>query len=321
MVPSSYDYKIQENLSFTFIDNSPLITKHFNFGRLGHNKLYYSTRELGVFISSIFDYELLSSNGKAGTVLAADGVFQRPLEKFYFWEIFLIFTSVLYFIKRKNKGNDLLKLAGGSALLSILIYGLPVLFLLIPFIYFLVVQLIFYVFKQLKQKPVKKILLTGCVFLYIFAIFDFANRLLSKRLWIDWVEPNDYAQSVIWNNLTELKMDTKLVVTDRFGEPAFYYLYYKKIDPDFFYQNKSLAATEINGKIRIEKIGNTNFRSFEYSQFLNEMDQIWVGLPGEFTKPLEGVVDLSGDILVEKYNVNGKDYKMGNEIWIVNKLQ
>ena len=106
-------------------------------------------------------------------------------------------------------------------------------------------------------------------------------------------------------------------MTDRFGEPAFYYSLYSKLDPQHFLENKVESQNLVNDLVRIEKVGNASFKSFKYYESPRLVNQIWIGLPGEFsqtftdtTTPVDGVID-------KRLKINGKGMKLGDELWIV----
>jgi hypothetical protein len=71
-------------------------------------------------------------------------------------------------------------------------------------------------------------------------------------------------------------------VTDRFGEPAYYYLVYKGVDKNHFESKKVLGPILENGVQRIDSVENIYFRSFNFRNEEKKSGQIWVGAGVDF---------------------------------------
>jgi hypothetical protein len=128
---------------------------------------------------------------------------------------------------------------------------------------------------------------------------------LIKNHYEDWISDNDLHQSQIWENIdsNDLKND-KVFVTDRMGEPVFYFLFYEKIDPKYFIENRVVGPI-LNGQIqRIDSVGNVTFESGEFVGQNLDYSNINNIANGQIIKKITGV------------NSESKKF-FGDEIWFV----
>lgn len=317
-LPKNYSYKIERNISYALAGNSPLIRDSVNLTRLGHNKIHYTTRELSLSMASIIDYESLTSQGKAGAILATENVYHGPLHRFYFWELALVIAGIVFLIRnKKTNSSKNINNIGVISALPILFFGAKGLFLLLPFIYLVQSNILVGLFTQTHHRQRTRVVITAVAILYGLAYANLLYTLQSKTLWQQWVRPNDYAQWITWQNIPEADVDTEITMTDRFGEPVFYYSLYTKLNPQYFLENKIESPNLVNNLIRIEKVGNISFKSFKYYESPRLANQIWIGLPGEFNKNPTDPKTLTNGVIDKRLKINNKRMELGDELWIV----
>jgi len=314
--PSSFTFEIDKRLSFGQIVSSPLITPKFNYNRLAFNKGYFGITEFFKALVRPFDYESLTSSFQSQTILAKERIDSFALPKVFFWEAPLIFFGAILFLRSKYKNLKILFL---TVAVSLVIFKEGSLYLTLPILVWLNSLSLEYLL-QIRRKVIGRMVLVGLVLLFAGSYSDFIYR-LRTQVYL-WANPNDVAQYQIWGFITKQGFDKgKIVVTDRLGDPAFYYLFYNRTDPYFFQQNKILAQTPIAGKARILKVGKVEFRSFKYEDTLKVGNEIWVGLPGEFVGARSDFSTINqisnGQIVGKIKSVKQANKLFGDDLWFV----
>lgn len=159
-------------------------------------------------------------------------------------------------------------------LFGVLVFKTPWFVFLLPIIVVIEIK----AFKLLIENQKMFALLIGIFYLGGLIIFlqDLAN-------YKAWMKPTEIAQKEIWSNVTSNMIGkNKVTVTDRIGESAFFYLAYHQVNPQTFQNDKVLRPRQEAGLVRIEKIGNVLFSSFEYSPATVAEKSIWIGKEREF---------------------------------------
>lgn len=316
ILPESYSYIIDKSLSFGLTMSSPLVTERFNFNRIAHNKLFYGIRELFKSLVKPFDYELLTSSFQSQTILAKERLKPKVLPKFFFWEIPFVFIGFILLIRKKNFAVS--ALVSGS-LLSVLMFRERALWLLLPIIIFSETILIFYLKKVLNPIYFKGTLLVIAV-LIIWSLISFLDLFWNHKFL--WFNEQDLRQYQIWTTISDEDLrKNRIIVTDRLGEPINYFLFYEKIEPNFYQNKKKLGVITSAGVQRIERVGNVEFRSFKYLELSKGENEIWIGMAGEFVgenKDFEKITDIAdGEIFKRIKNVRQQNKFIGDELWFV----
>lgn len=314
--PSSYTYLIDKKLSFGKILSSPLITEKLNFNRIAHNKAFYGARELFKSLILPFDFERISSSFQSKTILEKERIDSTPLPKFMFWEIPMVFMGLFLLFKKKDLR---LVIFATGALASLLLFKEKALIFVLPLVIFAETAFIFF----LKDKVKPTYLRASILIIALVMVFSYLS--FFDLLWFHqdlWFSEDDLRQWQIWRSLTDEDLKRgKIVITDRLGEPVDYFLFYKKVDPDYYLEQRKLGVITDSGIQRIEKVGNIEFGSFKYFEAPREPDQIWIGMAGEFVgknKDFSEIVNVpDGKIIKKIYGVKQKDRFLGDELWFV----
>lgn len=244
LLPKSYTYIIDRRLSFDFIYGSPLIKGEINYNRIVHNKIFYGFNELTKKIIEPFNFEKLVSPWQSQTILEKDGGITRSLNALYFWEIPVIFAGIVTLLSAKQKFKNKWLLITGIFLT--IIFKDSIIFLLPSLIIFET----YFIKKFIKP----------AILIYFISFVLFINFFINHQNY--WVNENDYAQKRIWNSISidDLKTN-KITMTDRFGDPKYYFEFYKKANASNF---------------------NIEFRSFDYVMEDKKSGQIWIGKGADF---------------------------------------
>jgi len=294
--PSSYVFTLDNNLSYGAIHDSPLITDSFNLNRFFYNKPSFLIRRVFIWTASLFDFEYLTSFNKAGTILAKETVNTNPLPWLFFWEIPLLVYGIYLLIKQSPQKIKVfcLFLFGGFYF-----WGMEAFILVVPIFLLSYWQLV-------SQIKINKIFAS---FLLVFAFFSYLNFLYiyAREPWQTNLARSNWE---IWQHLEREEIsDNKVVVTDRLGESAYFYLFYEKVNKEDYYQNRKLGIITPDGRQRTEAIGNVHFRSFDFQNEDIDKNQVWIGFPGEFGD--EVVPDEKID------NLSSGSAEIGEGLWIV----
>ncbi|OGY09751.1 MAG: hypothetical protein A2782_02850 [Candidatus Blackburnbacteria bacterium RIFCSPHIGHO2_01_FULL_43_15b] len=313
--PQNFTYLVDQRLSFGQLYSSPLITEKFNFNRIAHNKIFYRANALSQSLIGNFNYEKLTSSSQAGTILSKETVDSKSLPRFFFWEIPFILLAVIVLAKRLPKQHKLLVV---SALATVVIFSKETLVYLLPFLALGYTILLTYLW-QIRFFLRPALISLGLLFLVITyaSFYDLLNYHQEK-----WLPENDFRQYQIWNTITNQDInEKKVIVTDRLGEPAYYYLYYKKVDPNVFREGKALSTNSSSGIQRVNRVGGVEFKSFKYFESPRGKDEVWVGMGGEFLGENQKFKDVSnvtdGVVFQKILGVNQANKFLGDQLWFV----
>lgn len=269
--PSSYVYQIDNKLSYGVIHDSVLILDSFNLNRFFYNKPSFILRRIFSWTTNMFDYETLTSFGKASTILEKQGLPSKTLPFVFFWEVpLLVFAGYVFMLSKRLSEKQFVVIG----LISYWFWGIKAFAFVLLFIVFSYQELI----KGI-TKLNKKYLYIGIAFVFV-AYADYFNSFVYKT---DWQNREDRAHFQIWQYLSQEDIDNHdVIVTDRLGDAVYYYLFYEKVSTQI-YKNKSRMGTVTqDGRRRIEQVGNVRFMSFDFSSAEKKAGQIWIGLPSEF---------------------------------------
>ncbi len=314
--PANYTYLIglRFNLDKTFGQEYPLYTYKLN--RLALNKGFYGLNQLMTDVLAPFNYEQVSAPLQAQALLGTDYYKINALPKIFFWEIPLIlFGLVIYF--RQIPG--VFKIILFSGLFCAIFFKSHQLTLALPA--FALAEGLFLSHLWASLKKFQLYVGGVAIIFYLLAMADFTNQ-----LWFhpeEWFNQKELLQQKIWQTLTDQQIkDNKIFVTDRLGEPAYYYLYYHKVNPQTFQQTSKLGTTLDDGSQRVDSVGNVSFGSFKFFEAPRASDQIWVGLSGEFLGQYKATrsdeVLISDGTVIKKIPFVEMDSNFfGDEVWFV----
>lgn len=314
LLPSSYSYQIDKRLSFDMIYGSPLTGTKINFNRIVFNKLFYGANAFFKAIIVPFNFEKIFSPLQSQTVLLADSTKSRFLPSLYFWELPVIIVGYLFLVRR-DKRIKFLFLAGflGAVLLKgNLLFFLPAISVSeVSFLLFLITKCGWKTYGP-----------TAIFSLFILGFLINLDLMINRPR--EWMTNEDYGNLLLWQSfIPEYLGYGRVHVTDRLGEPTFYYLYYERVDPGFYLNNRIEGPLTDNGIRKISSVGNVFFGTFKYYAIQNKSpNELWVDVAGQFvgenldyknvTAVPEGlIVKRILGITVEK----GKF--LGDELWFV----
>jgi hypothetical protein len=314
-LPQAYTYQIDKRISFEKIYGSVLLTPKFNFNRIAFNKVFFGVNSVFTSFIGPFNFEKISSPFQSQTVLASDGGNLRFFPQFYFWELPLIVCGIILTLKKNKKVLWLFS----AAVVSSIIFSVGFTFFLPACVIAETYVICFLIdkFDLVKNRYMITFLLLFWIVNYLTIADIFLN---NSNLWMP---ENDIRQSEIWNfvNLSGQKWPA-IQVTDRLGEPLFYYLYYMRIDPGYFLQNK-VNGPLLNGQTqRVDSVGSVAFGSFDYQKIDHIPGSLWIGLAGEFigenADPTTHLSVDNGTILNKIKGVDTPDKKtFSEELWFV----
>ncbi len=164
--------------------------------------------------------------------------------------------------------------------------------------------------------------------LLISVLLFFSYTSFLDLLWFheySWSKEQDLRQYQIWDTLTTRDLEEdKIIVTDRLGEPVNHFLYYEKVDPAFYQEQRKLGVITSAGIRRVEKVGNVEFKSFKYFESPRGPNEYWVGMAGEFVGEnrdfgeITNVID--GEIFKRIKGVKQENRFIGDELWFVKTM-
>lgn len=315
ILPQSYGYVIGRRLSYdlTFQPQLPLVKYHIN--RLAFNKPFFTVNEFSKKIVDSFDYEFITSALKSEVI---QGPRLKPgisLPKFFFWETpIILLCFILFYIKLPAAW----KMFFYAGLIVLIIFPQNYFFQFLPLVTLLESLAIYHIFCRPHHR-----LIIGLFFVFLYlpsqiTQFDFIANQPQQ-----WFDSTDYVQYKIMSHISPQEIqNNRITITNRLGEPVFYYLYYHDIDPNLFLSTRKLGGIVDPGLQRIESIGNVYFRSFQYYESDRQKNQLWIGQEQEFNGPgadfrNNKVVD--GDIVNTISNINPpeKSRFFGNQVFFV----
>lgn len=316
LLPSSFSYIIERRLSIGMTHDSPLYTKEFNFNRLAFNKYFFELNQFTNALILPFNLERLTSPIQSAIILNNEWTSQNSLIKFFIWEIPLIPISAILFFKTLDKPFKSFVI---GALISSIIFpqkGLSFFLLITPILYTL---LIFYLKEIVWVKYTKPLIFSCTSIIIFFSLLSFYDQLLFH--YPSWLNENDLRQYQIWQYVTDGDLKNgHVIVTDRLGEPVFYYAFYKKLDPTAF-QNTKRGGVVDSGIKRVDSVGNVRFGSFKYYEAPRLKNELWIGLGGEFagvSKDQSKINEVpDGQILKRITGVKQDNKFLGTELWFV----
>ena len=314
-LPQSYTFQIDKRISFEKIYGSVLLTQKINFNRIAFNKLYFGSEAIFRSFVTPFNFEKIFSPFQSQTVLTMDGSNLRFLPQLYFWELPIITAGIVISFKKNKKLLWLFV----SAFESLLLFPGSLIFLL-PAIVISEVYAITHLFAKLKLGKII-IAASALMLFWIMNYLIFADILLNN--YSLWMPEQDVRQYQMWNFVDSTKQDWPAIyVTDRLGEPVFYYLYYLKIDPKYFIENKVNGPLLNNQTRRIDSVGTVFFGSFNYPKSYDYLTSLYMGLSGEFIGKNRDASTYSsvenGQILKRIDGVDTSEKKtLGGELWFV----
>ncbi len=285
--PSSYIFVLENNLSYGVIHDSPLITDSFNFNRLFYNKPSFLIRRFALWSAKLLDFESLTSFDKASTILAKESIDASPLPWMFFWEIpILLYGLYLLFnnTKQKTKLFCLFVFAG------YFFWGIKAFPVLLPMILLAYWQVV-------NRIKIKKAFAAAFLLLLFFSYSNFLHSFINKP----WQTHLASANWEIWKSLANTEIShNQVIVTDRLGENAYFYLFYEQVNKENFYHTRRLGITTTDGRQRIETVGNVSFRSFDFQKEEKHVGQIWIGFPEEFGANIVPDEEIKGGLWLVK---------------------
>jgi len=314
--PSSYTYIIDKKLTYGPTYDSPLIYDGVNYTRIAYNKLYFACKIFFENIVSKFDYELLTSSHLSQEVLSNYFISAVGFVKIYYWQIILVFYGLITLFKQDNRE------------LKFLIYGSSLSFLLfntnesLSYLFLIIILAEAYAVNRLVLSDfrLKYFILCILLLLYLGGTAHLFTILRSEDS--RWISENDFRQYQIWTSVNKSDLDSNnLFVTDIIGEPIYYYLFYKNVDPNFFHNTVKYGNIDNSGLTTVDQLGNVKFASFKYYEQPRGPNELWIGLSGELLgsfKKSSDVEEIFDGIIIKKIkDVRTNRTDLGNEIWFV----
>lgn len=214
----------------------------------------------------------------------------------YYFSALLIPLGIYFIFKEKSHGSRLiffwLAIAAIPAVLSRdLINTVRALNLTFPFVVLEGTGLYFLLSLMSKRK----------VFFYPWLLIIFLLILINSTIYLDRLfihAPREYSQ--FWLNgyksvfsladLQSFSKYKKVVVSDKYGQPYIYYLFYSKYDPAKFQSQSKLEQSSVDvGTIR--KIDNIEFRPIYWPDDRGDRNTLYIGtveeLPDQDTFPFK----------------------------------
>src|SRR4030042_4994285 len=215
-----------------------------------------------------------------------------------------------------NKKNVWLNMLSVSGVISAAFFPNAGIIYLLPVIILSEVAFIQFLFD--KSGIYRKFLMVMAI-LFLFGYFGFYDLLHYHE--DIWLPQNVQVQNEIWKEISKDQIsNNSIIVTDRVGEPAYFFFYYHGFDPSLVQKAKRVEISGQNIE-RIENIGGIRFGAFNYLKEGKNINQVWVGFPGEFLG--DNVTPKDRELLKDGYvykvieDVVSEGSRMGNRIWFV----
>lgn len=214
----------------------------------------------------------------------------------YFLDLFFCFFGLIYLARAKNKRNLIL-------ILFLLLWSLipPSLFKESPHAlrsltgFVFITILVGYGFVNLvKKQKTKKLLYFLFVTLYLFLFskyyLNFLGNYFSKYS-KEW----QYSYKIVFSEYKDLiNSSSRVIVSDNFGQPYIFALYYLKTDPDEFLNSRTLSTVDRWGFSTVASFGKFEFRE----PVLEDVDSgalVFSAIKFEQLKELDIVRELNGE--------------------------
>lgn len=245
--------------------------------RLVHNKLTQSFLDLSKEYSKYFSPEFLVINSDSNVRFGMEGVSPITIVEY----VFLI-VGIYYLFKEREKYRYflifLLLISPLSASLSWQSYSLARSFyLLIPI---LIISAYGFVSIGQERKKNTKLFVASSFLIFLiynlyswdFYFFHYPKKPLVIRSW-----ECGYKELVseVSKNYDKFK---KIVVTERYGQPYIFFLYYLKIDPKHYQTQANLTSPDKYGFGQVLGFDKFDFR-FNYD---GRRQNLYIGFPDEF---------------------------------------
>ena len=251
-------------------------------GSLIHNRRVVYTLAIAKGYMDHFNPDFLFFHGDGGVQHHA-----VEMGMLYLWDLPFIFAGIYVLVNRRNKYSLIL-------LFLFLIAPLPAsittgtphpirAIALMPFFHiFSAIGFVFIVLKILKIKMfVYKVIFLSLIF--IFLLFNFIYYMhqyyVHTPIEYGYFWQYGYKEAFNYAKEQEKKFD-KIVMTYRYDQPYIYYLFYNKIDPEWYQKNWD---NNKNGTVeRFERtIGKYIFKNIDYSKDAHIQKTLLIGTPQE----------------------------------------
>ena len=259
---------------------------------------------------SFFDFEQFAYPSMSYDIISLSGILPKgKLSLGYFWEIPLLFLGMYAILTEKNRHKTLIILIPLSLLPALFFEKRDLLtsgFLIIPFLLFLEVYGLHQILKISKALP-KKVLSAFSVTLLVLIILTVYEQ--YKLIYLNkfsYQTSDLYFYKEIAQAVKSKKDDfSKIIVTDRIGPTKLMTMFHLDIPP--------------------ENLLSIEFRPIKFPQEDASTNVLFIGLPGEFTKPGENPNDLplpsNLTLINEIVAPDELVYHYGKNIWMVTSKQ
>ena len=285
-----------------------------------HNKATYLLEYLGKKYVNYFDPEFLASPQLTGFKEHT-----KRIPKIFFWEIPLFLIGVYYFFifsKEFSSKKIFLFLLLFLAILPFenlfwkenflkkeMIFFLPI------FYFFLALGLIKVVLKLKSKKLALFFFVLGGMFFYSFGYLTIIKIYTNPK---SWTEARDEIYFQLFKRLDQIKESyQKIVITDIFGQPQTFALFYLKYPPQKYLDTKEAAGFDKNYLTRIDSFGKFQFSSIK--NIKNKLPEVlYIGLREEFVNPNNPTEVASFQPFIkESFTFNQENPKQDDTVWFV----
>lgn len=131
---------------------------------------------------------------------------------------------------------------------------------------------IYYAF--IKTKPLFYLL---CLIMFVFTIY--LGDLLFTHANFTYATEFQYGYREAVQFINKYPAGTHVIMTDVYGQPYIYYLFYSRFDPATYQKNNGFVSGGLDVG-RVPKIGNIEFRQFGEGDIQNDKNTIFIGTVG-----------------------------------------
>ena len=142
---------------------------------------------------------------------------------------------------------------------------------------------IFYILKLKKIYRYFVLMVFAGIFVFNYSIFvDRYFVHMPYEFSQDWL----YGYKQVFTSLNQTKLDeyNKVVITDEYGQPYIYYLFYTKYPPQKF-QQQSVLEKKSSDVGTVRKIDNIEFRRIDWPLERGDKNSLFIGTDGELPNP------------------------------------